>query len=205
MKEKLEIKGYWHLPDKEDNRVAGILYYTPNERIRLELIGSFEEPMEYIKSFGDEDAHLEDLIYGEDQNGNAVTLVGCNRYGSINFDASFAMSKYTVVYVLKGVHLERSNSRIFNKIKIRIPLLTQWVNHYGVDYSSTHMGSKMLGYNLKYEVGSQLSVITELNDDLTLSIEHHATIPDTHSEEISIFQHYTAICHPKIINLGMNF
>ncbi len=93
MKESLEIKGYWHLPDREENRVAGIHYYVPNENVRLELIGSFEKPIEYLKSLGDDDLDVTKLIYGEDENGQAITLINSVRYGSMNFDSSFAMAK----------------------------------------------------------------------------------------------------------------
>lgn len=36
------FKGYWWLPDKPNDRVAGVLIYTPGEKILLELIGGFE-------------------------------------------------------------------------------------------------------------------------------------------------------------------
>ena len=39
LNEKLECKGYWWLPSKPENKIAGILTYTPNEKIKLELIG----------------------------------------------------------------------------------------------------------------------------------------------------------------------
>lgn len=42
LNEKLECKGYWWLPSKPENKIAGILTYTPNEKIKLELIGSFD-------------------------------------------------------------------------------------------------------------------------------------------------------------------
>ena len=37
----IEIKGMWYLPAHPEKRVAGILYYTPNKTLKLELIGSF--------------------------------------------------------------------------------------------------------------------------------------------------------------------
>lgn len=35
LNEKLECKGYWWLPSKPENKIAGILTYTPNEKIKL--------------------------------------------------------------------------------------------------------------------------------------------------------------------------
>ena len=37
----IEIKGMWYLPAHPEKRVAGILHYTPNKTLKLELIGSF--------------------------------------------------------------------------------------------------------------------------------------------------------------------
>lgn len=42
MIEPIEIKGYWWLPSSPDIAVAGILTYTPNESIVLELIGQLK-------------------------------------------------------------------------------------------------------------------------------------------------------------------
>lgn len=39
MTEQIIIKGYWWLPSSPDTAVAGILTYTPNESIVLELVG----------------------------------------------------------------------------------------------------------------------------------------------------------------------
>src|SRR5690606_18270930 len=142
----------------------------------------FEEPIDYLKSFGDENVHVEDLIYGEDENGQAITLVDCTKYGSLNFNASFAMAKYTISYLFTGIHLASNDAFVFNKVRIKIPLLTQWVNYYGIGYSSSHSGRKMLGYDLKYYLKDQVAVASELSEGIMLSIEHQASIPDTHAE-----------------------
>lgn len=166
MKEKLEIKGYWHLPDKEDNRVAGILYYTPNERIRLELIGSFEEPVDYLKSIWTDNRDVTKLIYGEDQNGMAITLINGVKYGNMNLNASFAIAKYSVEYLLRGIYVESMDSPVFNKMALRTPLLTSWVNHCGINLSTTYRDKRMVGYQLKYFIDDQFSIATDLEENL---------------------------------------
>ena len=42
---KLEYKGYWFLPSSPEKKVAGILTYSPNDEIILELIGCFDESL----------------------------------------------------------------------------------------------------------------------------------------------------------------
>lgn len=48
MKNKIEAKGYWFLPDRPDNKVAGILTYIPKEEIGLELLGGFSDNLETL-------------------------------------------------------------------------------------------------------------------------------------------------------------
>lgn len=191
MKESLEIKGYWYLPNREENRIAGILYYEPNETIRLELIGAFEGPMDYIKSLHIENDRAQDIVLGEDENGKALTLINCQKFGKLNFSSSFAMAKYTAHYLVHGTHLPIWDSAAFNKMRIRLPLLTQWVNHNGIRLSIPYLQNKLEGYDLSYRIEDQKNITAELPEDMTLSIEHHCNIPEAHSEESLLQQYYT--------------
>lgn len=47
---KLEYKGYWYLPSVPNIKVAGTLKYYPNEKIILELIGSFNDDIFNVSS-----------------------------------------------------------------------------------------------------------------------------------------------------------
>lgn len=193
MKERLEIKGYWHLPNQEENRVAGILYYIPNETIRLELIGAFEEPMDYLKSLNDDDGPAQDLIlYGEDENGKDMTLINCHKFGRLNFSSSFAIAKYSAEYLIYGVSLQTWNSMIFNKISVRLPFLTQWVNHYGIRMSIPFSQNRPDGYDLSYRINDQKSITADLSEDVKLSIEHQSSFPETCSEQSYLEQYYIA-------------
>lgn len=195
MKEELEIKGYWYLPDKPEKRVAGILKYTPNEKIRLELIGSFETPIDFIKSFHDE-SRVQDIIYGESEDSKAITLIGCSGYGKINFSCSFPMSKYTVNYIISGTYLSKWDSLDFNKITVELPKLTHWVNYFGLRFSIPFSSdNKMRGYDLSYRIDSQKVIEADIDGKTSISLRHSADIPDTHQEEITINQNYYLTIH----------
>lgn len=43
--DKIEYRGFWYLPSDPENSVAGTVTYYPNERIVLELIGSFGDSL----------------------------------------------------------------------------------------------------------------------------------------------------------------
>ena len=49
--EKLECKGYWWLPNNPNETIAGVLTYIPNEKILLELIGTFDSKKDFIDTF----------------------------------------------------------------------------------------------------------------------------------------------------------
>ena len=49
--EKLENKGYWWLPNNPNETVAGVLTYIPNEKITLELIGTFDSKKVSVIAF----------------------------------------------------------------------------------------------------------------------------------------------------------
>lgn len=190
MKEELEIKGYWYLPDSPENHVAGILKYKPNEKIRLELIGSFETPIDFIKSFHDE-SRVQGVIYGESEDSKAITLIGCSKYGSLNFDCSFPMCYYTVNYIMRGIHLPKLDSLYFNKITVELPKLTHWVNHFGLSFGIPFSSDKkMKGYDLSYRIDSQKEIEADIDGEISISLRHSADIPDTHQEEITINQSY---------------
>ena len=89
------FKGYWWLPDNPNNKVAGVLTYTPGERMCLELLGGFENAQgEYIGLFDEENKSIP-LIYGKDSNAKEITLVDCRSSFSLNFSADFPVMRYS--------------------------------------------------------------------------------------------------------------
>ena len=42
LNQELVRKGYWYLPSSSEKKVAGILTYSPSDKITLELIGAFD-------------------------------------------------------------------------------------------------------------------------------------------------------------------
>ena len=72
----IEYKGLWWVPSNEDRKVAGILYHIPGEEIRLELIGTFnpEAASSIMAIFN---AQNEDVIHGQDSDGQDITLFDC--------------------------------------------------------------------------------------------------------------------------------
>lgn len=120
------FKGYWWLPENPNNKVAGILTYTPGERMCLELLGGFENAQgEYIGLF-DEDNKSIPLIYGKDSNAKEITLVDCRSSFSLNFSADFPIMRYSARMLVFDKHLGDFDERCEYTAYIRFPELSQW-------------------------------------------------------------------------------
>lgn len=125
MTEKFEYKGYWFLPGKEDSNVAGILTFSPEEKIVLELIGSFEKEERAINVFLDKESVT--VIHGITSDAKKVTLFNCIKYGSFNFSSSFPITKYNCQYIILGKHMLDFSENLFDSITIDCPDLQSWL------------------------------------------------------------------------------
>ena len=124
MTDKIELKGYWWLPNKKASHIAGTLTYIPNESITLEIIGTFETDESVIDTIS-LNKH-EDVIFGITSDAKNVTLLNCFAYGNLNFSCPFPIMKYSCQYIVVGHHIDNINQNNFFKSYIKFPLLSQW-------------------------------------------------------------------------------
>jgi len=191
MVDKIEIKGYWFLPQEPENRVGGTLYFLPNDKILLELIGSFHDSNAYISAIANGDTKCKEIIWGESSDARPITLMNCNTYGSLNFSCSFPMQKFNVQYCLQGIHLSNLTEKIFNRITVKMPYLTKWVNHYCVNYSIPYENERLNGFNLKFDRDKSNEISVQLDDSFDLELEYTCSLPGTpHEEQLIIEQSY---------------
>lgn len=121
-----EYKGLWWIPSNRERKIAGILYYTPGEEIRLELIGTFNtEASNSIYAIFN--ARNEDVIHGQDSDGQDITLFEnvCNI--SHHGTAEFSISIYKARVLAVGMHLDRLDENKFFKASVKIPELSYWL------------------------------------------------------------------------------
>ena len=122
----IEYKGLWWVPSNEDRKVAGILYHIPGEEIRLELIGTFnpEAASSIMAIFN---AQNEDVIHGQDSDGQDITLFDCCCSISHKGKAEFATSIYKSRVLAVGMHLDSLDDSRFFKATVKIPELSYWL------------------------------------------------------------------------------
>lgn len=125
MTERIEIKGYWWLPSSPDDNVAGVLTYTPNESIKLELIGQLKPSSSAIEEMIDRED--EDVIFGISSDAKEISLINCYASGgSLNFSCQFPIQRYNCQHLIIGTHVESLNDNHFFKAQINIPFLSLW-------------------------------------------------------------------------------
>lgn len=127
--EKIEYKGYWYLPSNPDNSVAGIVTYYPNEKIVLELIGSFDNSISDL--FKDSTEKI--VIYGKTSDAKDVTLLHCHRYSSLNFSAGFPIVNFSCDFMIIGRHITGLEEKSHYWAAIRIPELTHWCHPEAIE------------------------------------------------------------------------
>lgn len=126
--EPLELKGYWWLPERPEDKVAGVLTYEPEGRIELELIGCFNMVgVSPVDMFIEEDGNDVPLIYGEDSDAKEISLLLCYRSFTCNLSCNFPIIRYTVRYLIYDKHIKGLDEQCDYTARVRFPELSYWV------------------------------------------------------------------------------
>lgn len=120
--------GYFWLPDRDENKIPGILTIKNGGDIELEIVGHFDKS---IKSFNDDD----DLnrIIGYVEKDGLVTLDDCfYTQKNISF-GGISKSKVCVNRVLSGVAYDENEVVTFNTLSFSVDCLDEWVGISGIN------------------------------------------------------------------------
>jgi len=164
MTDKIEFKGYWFLPDKLNNKIAGVLTFIPHESIVLELIGGFSNNYEEIFS----DIKETKIIHGVTSDAKIITLVSCFPLISRNFSSTFPITKYNCHYLIIGKHLDSLNDPSFYKASVLFPQLTYWCFPDAINkkiYERVEDGINSINISFKHYNNSDENIISESQID----------------------------------------
>ena len=168
--DKIEYRGFWYLPSDPENSVAGTVTYYPNERIVLELIGSFGDSlMDVFK-----DNKEETILYGKTSDAKDITLLQCRQSYSLNFSARFPILRFTCDYMIVGKHILGLDEKCQYWAMVRIPELTYWCHPeaIGLNYlngdGEKDISRIALSFNIKYR--DEENIIDEVQIDENTSI-----------------------------------
>lgn len=132
MTEQIIIKGYWWLPSSPDIAVAGILTYTPNESIVLELIGQLKSGISAMEEFINREE--EGVIFGFSSDAKEISLLNCYPSGgNLNFNCRFPIQRYRCQHLIIGTHIKALDNPLFFKTQLEIPYLSLWATPNSIE------------------------------------------------------------------------
>lgn len=166
-------KGYWWLPSRPNDQVAGVMSVESNGKVVLELLGSFwDKSLENLFK-----NHHEEVILGRCYAPNNymkdISLMSCRSSTTQNFSSSFSITRYTCRYLLIGIHIESMDEPSFFEADVYMDELVHWCppdNIYAVyrdDSISLNIelpkGEKTIIGGVKLEDGMYLNLVKTVN------------------------------------------
>lgn len=152
MTEPIEIKGYWWLPSSPDDVVAGILTYTPNDSIKLELIGQLHPQTSAVEEFINRED--ENVIFGLSSDAKEISLLNCfPSGGSLNFSCKFPIQRYKCQHLIIGAHITSLDTSFFFKTQVDIPYLSLWATPNSIESTMFFNEKKVEKYCISFKAG----------------------------------------------------
>lgn len=112
-----EVKGIWWLPNNPENRLPGVLTFSPNSGgISLELHGSLSTAMQ------PQDLLITECVLGETYRGDPVTVCDC-----FETESNGMSSRIVGNHIFMGKHFDSRQKIKFSKIRVSYEHLEQWI------------------------------------------------------------------------------
>ena len=173
MQTPFELKGYWWLPNLEDNQLPGTLTYSQEDGAILELVGVFDskklEPAPQLP-----------IILGITQQGKPITLHKCIINNWSYPLVGLGGGKYRAHFVFEGVHFESEEKIKFNQIRGSYTDLDAWVDIYGFAVEVDTVEGRFVS-NIRYE--SPATQTFDVGDGFEVGI-----VFSTHGPKQSVIQ-----------------
>lgn len=171
MTKTIVIKGYWWLPATHENTVAGILTYTPNESIILELIGQLKPETSAIEEFINREEECAILGYSSDA--KEISLINCYPSGgNLNFSCKFPIQRYNCQHLIIGTHITSLDTPHFFKTLINIPYLSLWATPNSIENTMFYEEKTINKYCISFRADKNHIDAVDLGD-FRLSLDGH--------------------------------
>lgn len=188
------IKGWWYFPHYPQERVPGILTWSQNDGVELELIGGFRQPLfEPPASEASGESKVEvarGTIYGETVAGKLVTLWEAelgNTTENLHHDPIEQF--WHAPWLCVGAHLPAADEATFRQVAIKLDYLydltgdgrlyaPKWARFEGVENPGEEEdGSLVLPYAVPVVGGLKNELGTGSTPVATYSIDTYASRP----------------------------
>ncbi|MFC1828054.1 HEPN domain-containing protein [Thermodesulfobacteriota bacterium] len=170
-------KGIWWLPDNEDVKIEGTLYFNPKEDPKLELTGSFTGIEDIMK------VSRWDIVLGFTVTGKEVTLLNCISGGTKLHMPGIPTSDIFPDIVFLGSNFPSADQIIFESLYVRYSLLDEWLGVHGFDIKRNFDRKEtVISYKLPETIEAKI------DDDLSIGLAFNATSPVLATTEAKIQQ-----------------
>ncbi|HCH54551.1 MAG TPA: hypothetical protein DE109_13940 [Aeromonas sp.] len=167
VKEEYKKTGYFWLPEKEEQKIPGILTISDGGKIELEVVGLFGGRIESLNGNNE----LSRII-GHVEKDGFVTLDDCF-YTQKNFSfGGISKSKILAHRVLSGAAWEKDEEVTFNTFSFSVDCLDEWVGISGINVDH-NWDSKTA--TISYNPPNNISLV--LDNAMTLEICFAYTLP----------------------------
>jgi len=188
-------KGKWWIPGKENDKVSGVLSYTPEEAISLELIGNFEDSAKDAISslFCDERVPV---IYGQASDGSDISLFDCGNNINRVFKADFPIATYYPRVIAIGIHVSSLTEQRFFKAVVKIPELSHWLFPKSIEQKYYTDEDGISSINVKMDrlpESNRTAASTRLGNGATLSLTRDAAYNSGDLMFTTTFEQFTSL------------
>ncbi|WP_192182678.1 HEPN domain-containing protein [Mesorhizobium amorphae] len=206
VREKIELSGYFWLPDKADHKLPGTLSIADGGDIKLDVVGLFKEHPSIEKK----DYELKRIIGNVEKHG-LVTLDDCfYKYKNYAF-VGISKSKIVVNKAFFGVSYDEGEDVLFTEMTFSVEGLDEWLEISGIEIEYfNEFRSASISYNPPEKL------VYHLGDGTGISVLFAYTLPAPskiseakvtqkayfriNSKEEKRFSYFTSVAH-KIANM----
>ena len=200
MTESIEYKGLWWVPENPDDEVPGLIKYSPESGMTLELIGQFKPNKDKTMPGNGSPT----IINGYAGNNKLFTLIDCH----ISFyqpDPNLPITNYHCGSMICGSECFSNKSEIrFREIVVSIQFLNDWVqlnSGFHVEYQLGKSDCK-IEYNKPSAINMKIGTNCELS--LFPCVSFPAIITDNKAKiEQNVYLGLTSnnlVCHDTLID-----
>lgn len=190
--ENISYKGRWWLPENPEKKVAGVLSFSANTGVSLEVFDNFDAKTDtstvtpFQQAF---DSSIYKIILGVTENGKAVTLWECQSRGSVVLWSEFEYESYHIIVSVAfiGHHFPEENLLLFQEAHVQYTYLPDWASTTGFSWTKYNDIPKI---EVHYQRPEDIKIATS---NASISLAHSYGLKSKTSQEFKISQEHWLI------------
>ena len=179
MKNKMEFKGEWWIPNHSDNALNGVLKFIKHEGWILEVMGSLNQELSKKNYFAPE------IILGS-ANGHKITLQNCIERGNSHSFPGIYINKFTYHFCFVGCHFQKVEDIKFKQIDVHYSNLNEWTCSRSLTTEDNASDDIKMNTEVIAKYTRPKPVQININDSLDLVISSKLSISESQWTKIQM-------------------